>query len=95
MQTYSIKRRLTAAQIANLRAMNRKLSHEEQKLVTEVFAGFVGSTELTVRKDPEQLRSLLSAFFEAMAQQIRTFGATVEKYIGYAVAVTQTARGSS
>ncbi len=53
MQSYDIKRKLTVAQIANLRAMNRKLSHEERKLVTELFAGLVGSTKLTVHKDPE------------------------------------------
>ena len=58
---------------------------EERKLVTVLFADLARSTELAVRQDPEQLRSLLSAFFEEMAQQIRAFGGAVEKYAGDAI----------
>ena len=50
-----------------------------------LFADLVGSTELSVRHDPEQLRGLLSAFFDEMAQQIRAFGGMVEKYAGDAI----------
>ena len=57
-------------------------SSEERKLVTVLFGDLAGSTELAVRHDPEQLRALLSAFFEEMAQQIRAFGGVVEKYAG-------------
>ncbi len=58
---------------------------EERKLVTVLFGDLVGSTELAVQRDPEQFRALLSAFFEEMAQQIRAFGGTVEKYAGDAI----------
>jgi len=58
---------------------------DERKVVTVLFADLVGSTELTQRHEPEQLRQLLSAFFEEMSQQIRSFGGTVEKYAGDAV----------
>jgi class 3 adenylate cyclase/tetratricopeptide (TPR) repeat protein len=58
---------------------------EERKLVTVLFADLVGSTELAVRQDPEQLRALLSAFFDEMTQQIRAFGGVVEKYAGDAI----------
>src|SRR5262245_18570100 len=58
---------------------------EERKLVTVLFADLAGSTELATGRDPEQLRSLLAAFFEEMAQQIAAFGGTVEKYAGDAV----------
>ena len=58
---------------------------EERKLVTVLFADLVGSTELAVRQDPEQLRGLLSAFFDEMAQQVRAFGGVVEKYAGDAI----------
>ena len=58
---------------------------EERKPVTVVFADLVGSTALAVQQDPEQLRGLLSAFFEEMAQQISSFGGTVEKYAGDAI----------
>ena len=60
-------------------------SSEERKLVTVLFADLAGSTELAARHDPEQLRALLSAFFEEMAQQIRAFGGVVEKYAGDAI----------
>jgi class 3 adenylate cyclase len=57
---------------------------EERKLVTVLFADLAGSTEM-VRRDPEQFRALLSAFFEEMAQQVRAFGGVVEKYAGDAI----------
>jgi len=60
-------------------------SPEERKVVTVLFADLAGSTELAQRHDPEQLRQLLSAFFEEMSQQIRSFGGTVEKYAGDAI----------
>ena len=60
-------------------------SREERKVVTVLFADLAGSTELAQRQDPEQLRQLLSAFFEEMSQQIRSFGGTVEKYAGDAI----------
>src|SRR5262249_57988293 len=60
-------------------------SSEERKLVTVLFADLAGSTELAVQQDPEQLRALLSSFFEEMAQQIRNFGGVVEKYAGDAI----------
>lgn len=60
-------------------------SREERKVVTVLFADLAGSTELAQRQDPEQLRQLLSAFFDEMSQQIRSFGGTVEKYAGDAI----------
>lgn len=58
---------------------------EERKLVTVLFADLAGSTEMAVSLDPEAHRALLSAFFQEMAQQIRAFGGTVEKYAGDAI----------
>ncbi len=58
---------------------------EERKPVTVLFADLAGSTELATRHDPEQLRALLSAFFEDMARHITLFGGTVEKYAGDAI----------
>jgi adenylate cyclase len=58
---------------------------DERKPVTVVFADLAGSTELATQQDPEQLRSLLSAFFDEMRQQIEAFGGTVEKFAGDAV----------
>jgi len=57
----------------------------ERKLVTVLFADLAGSTELAVRRDPEQLRALLGAFFEEMTHHVRAYGGTVEKYAGDAI----------
>jgi class 3 adenylate cyclase len=85
MESEDVKRHPPANQSADVKAMNPRSLHEERKLVTIVFADLVRSTELAVRQDPEQLRGLLSAFFEEMAQQIQIFGGTVEKYAGDAI----------
>jgi class 3 adenylate cyclase/tetratricopeptide (TPR) repeat protein len=58
---------------------------EERKLVTVLFADLAGSTQLAVGRDPEQLRALLAAFFDEMAQHVRAYGGTVEKYAGDAI----------
>jgi class 3 adenylate cyclase/tetratricopeptide (TPR) repeat protein len=58
---------------------------DERKPVTVLFADLKGSAELATRHDPEQLRSLLAAFFDEMRQQIEAFGGTVEKFAGDAV----------
>jgi class 3 adenylate cyclase len=58
---------------------------DERKPVTVLLADLVGSTELVTEHDPEQLRALLSAFFDEMRQQIEAFGGTVEKFAGDAV----------
>jgi len=58
---------------------------DERKPVTVLFADLKGSAELATQHDPEQLRALLSAFFDEMRQQIEAFGGTVEKFAGDAV----------
>src|SRR5205814_6814596 len=58
---------------------------EERKVVTILFADLTGSTELATRLDPEDLRTLLRSFFEAMSEEIEATGGTVEKFIGDAV----------
>jgi class 3 adenylate cyclase len=61
------------------------MAADERKPVTVLFADLAGSTELATRHDPEQLRALMSAFFDEMRQQIEAFGGTVEKFAGDAV----------
>src|SRR5438477_55562 len=58
---------------------------EERKVVTVLFADLTASTELAARLDPEDLRGVLTPFFEAMAEEIDAFGGTVQKFIGDAV----------
>ena len=57
----------------------------ERKLVTVLFADVVESTGLGERLDPEHLKQVLDAYFEAMRTAIEAEGGTVEKFIGDAV----------
>ena len=57
----------------------------ERKLVTVLFADAIGSTSLADRLDPERLRTVLDAYFNAMAIAVDAWGGTVEKFIGDAV----------
>ena len=57
----------------------------ERKVVTMVFADLVGSTALSVGRDPEELRALLGRYFEAARAVLEEHGGTVEKFIGDAV----------
>jgi class 3 adenylate cyclase len=58
---------------------------EERKLVTVLFADVVGSTALGSRLDPERLREVTDAYFDAMRDELESQGGTVEKFIGDAV----------
>ena len=58
---------------------------EERKVVTVIFADLSGSTQMSTRLDPEDLRGVLRLFFDAMVGEIERFGGTVEKFIGDAV----------
>jgi class 3 adenylate cyclase len=57
----------------------------ERKLITVLFADVTGSTSLGERLDPEQVTEVMTAFFDAMREEIEAEGGTVEKYIGDAV----------
>jgi len=58
---------------------------EERRVVTVMFADIIGSTPLAARMDPEDMRAILTGYFNLMTQQLRKHGGTVEKYIGDAV----------
>jgi class 3 adenylate cyclase/tetratricopeptide (TPR) repeat protein len=58
---------------------------EERKIVTVLFADLVASTELATRLDPEDLRRLYTAYFDAMSGVLDRHGGIVEKFIGDAV----------
>jgi class 3 adenylate cyclase/tetratricopeptide (TPR) repeat protein len=57
----------------------------ERRLVSVLFADLVGFTTLSESRDPEEVRELLSGYFEASRQLIDRYGGTVEKFIGDAV----------
>jgi class 3 adenylate cyclase/tetratricopeptide (TPR) repeat protein len=57
----------------------------ERRLVSVLFADLVGFTTLSEHRDPEEIRELLSAYFERCRAIIERYGGTVEKFIGDAV----------
>jgi class 3 adenylate cyclase len=59
--------------------------HSERKLATVLFADLVSSTELGGSQDPEQTRTMLDRFYDAMTEEVTRAGGTVEKFAGDAV----------
>lgn len=58
---------------------------EERRLVTVLFVDMVGFTSRADAADPEEIRTVQRAYFEAVSGQVERFGGRVEKYIGDAV----------
>jgi class 3 adenylate cyclase len=59
----------------------------ERRQLTVMFCDLVGSTELSVRLDPEDLREVIAADQRAVADVVRTFDGFVAKYMGDGVLV--------
>jgi class 3 adenylate cyclase/tetratricopeptide (TPR) repeat protein len=57
----------------------------ERRLVSVLFADLVGFTTLSEARDAEEVRDLLSRYFETAQEIIGRYGGTVEKFIGDAV----------
>jgi class 3 adenylate cyclase/tetratricopeptide (TPR) repeat protein len=57
----------------------------ERRLVSVLFADLVGFTTLSEHRDPEEVRELLSRYFDRCRSLIERYGGTVEKFIGDAV----------
>src|SRR5581483_8468705 len=57
----------------------------ERRLVTVLFADLVGFTTLSEARDSEEVRELLSRYFDLARTLIGRYGGTVEKFIGDAV----------
>ncbi len=59
----------------------------ERRQVTVMFSDLVGSTALSARMDPEDLREVISAYQKCAAGTVRRFGGFVAKYMGDGVLV--------
>jgi class 3 adenylate cyclase len=59
----------------------------ERRQVTVMFSDLVGSTALSARMDPEDLREIISAYHKSVAETVRRFGGFVAKYMGDGVLV--------
>jgi class 3 adenylate cyclase len=57
----------------------------ERRLVSVLFADLVGFTSLSESRDPEEVRELLSRYFDVCRRLIGLYGGVVEKFIGDAV----------
>jgi class 3 adenylate cyclase/predicted ATPase len=59
----------------------------ERRQVTVMFSDLVGSTALSARMDPEDLRGVISVYQRCVAETVRRFGGFVAKYMGDGVLV--------
>ena len=59
----------------------------ERRQVTVMFSDLVGSTALSARMDPEDLREIISAYQKCVAETVQRFGGFVAKFMGDGVLV--------
>jgi class 3 adenylate cyclase len=59
----------------------------ERRQVTVMFSDLVGSTALSARMDPEDLRFVISAYQKCVYETVQRFGGFVAKYMGDGVLV--------
>src|SRR5262249_33467604 len=54
----------------------------QRRQITVVFADLVGSTALSARMDPEDLREVISAYQKCVTETVQRFDGFVARYIG-------------
>ena len=59
----------------------------ERRQVTVMFSDLVGSTALSARMDPEDLRDVITAYQKSVAETVQRFGGFVAKYMGDGVLI--------
>ena len=59
----------------------------ERRQVTVMFSDLVGSTALSARMDPEDLREVISGYQKCVADTVGRFGGFVAKYMGDGVLI--------
>jgi class 3 adenylate cyclase/predicted ATPase len=62
-------------------------SDAERRQLTVMFCDLVGSTQLSTRFDPEDLRELIGVYHRAVAETVARFAGFVAKYMGDGVLV--------
>jgi class 3 adenylate cyclase len=68
-------------------ASPRAAASAERRQITVMFCDLVGSTALSTRLDPEDLREVIAAYHKSVAQVVTGFGGYVAKYMGDGVLV--------
>src|SRR6266699_3161647 len=59
----------------------------ERRQVMVMFSDLVGSSALSARMNPEDLREVISSYQQCVAQAVQRFGGFVAKYVGDGVLV--------
>ena len=59
----------------------------ERRQITVMFSDLVGSTALSVRMDPEDVREVISVYQKCAAEIVHRFGGFVAQYLGDGVLV--------
>src|ERR1700751_16345 len=72
---------------APLESDNTAKDTAERRQVTVMFSDLIGSTALSTRMDPEDLREGISAYQRCVAETVRRFGGFVAKYMGDGVLI--------
>ena len=60
-------------------------AREERRVITVIFADLVGFTGRAEKLDPEDVRAILSLYYDRVRAAVESFGGVVEKFIGDAV----------
>ncbi|MBV9562168.1 MAG: AAA family ATPase, partial [Bradyrhizobium sp.] len=68
-------------------AASPPLNTAERRQVTVMFSDLVGSTALSARMDPEDMREVISAYQKCVVETVRRFDGFVAKYMGDGVLV--------
>ena len=72
---------------ASASSASAKMDTAERRQVTVMFSDLVGSTALSGRMDPEDLREIISSYQKCVADTVGRFGGFVAKYMGDGVLV--------
>jgi hypothetical protein len=81
-----------AAVAAAPAALPRSADTAERRQVTEMFSDLVGSTALSARMDPEDLREIISTYQKCVADTVQRSGGFVAKYMATACLCTSAIR---
>ena len=80
-------RELSGPVSSNLQPERRSQDAAERRQVTVMFCDLVGSTALSARMDPEDLREVISGYQKCVADTVGRFGGFVAKYMGDGVLI--------
>ena len=58
---------------------------EERRIISVMFIDLVGFTPMTEARDSEEVRSLLTRYFDRARETVDRYGGTIDKFIGDAV----------